>query len=68
MKNLLLAAACGIAVPGIAFAAETAPKPQTCCCDKMKEKDKDCCAEMKKGEHDGHSSMHDGHKMDALKP
>ena len=65
MNKLILAAAVCIAVPGIAFAAETAPKPEKCCCDEMKEKGKDCCAEMKKGEHADHSTMQGEHSMDA---
>ena len=67
MKNLILAAACCIAIPGIAFAAETAPKPEKCCCEKMKEQGKDCCAEMKKDDHQDHSTMQHDHQMDAPK-
>jgi hypothetical protein len=66
MKKLIVAAAVCIAMPGLAWAAE-APKPEKCCCEKMKEKGKDCCAEMKKGEHENHSTMQHDHPMDAPK-
>ena len=66
MNKLLIAAAACIAIPGLAHAAET-PKPEKCCCDEMKDKGKDCCAEMKKGEHADHSTMQHDHSMDTPK-
>jgi hypothetical protein len=59
MKKLIIAAAACFAVSGSAFAAEPAHPPRKCCCEAMKEAGKDCCAEMKKGEHDGHAEHGD---------
>jgi hypothetical protein len=63
MKKLLTTAVACLAVPGIAFAAEPPAKPETCCCEKMKEAGKDCCADKDKADHEGHGD----HKMDAPK-
>jgi hypothetical protein len=63
MKKLILTAAACLALPGIAFAAEPPAKPEKCCCDKMKEAGKDCCAEKDKMQHEDHGD----HKMDAPK-
>jgi len=67
MKKALIAIAASLALPGIAFAAEPPAKPKECCCEKMKESGKDCCAEMGKhkegAEHEGHGD----HKMEAPK-
>jgi hypothetical protein len=60
-KTVILPAFLALLVPGIAFAAEPAQPPKKCCCEEMK--DKDCCADKGKSEHDEHSD----HKMDAPK-
>ncbi|HUQ13989.1 MAG TPA: hypothetical protein VM055_06910 [Novosphingobium sp.] len=59
MKTLIAAAAALFLLPGVALAAE----PEKCCCEKMKEAGKDCCADKDKdksahpehGEHGEHS-------------
>ena len=62
MKKILITIAACLAIPGVAFAAEPAAKPEKCCCEKMKEAGKDCCAK-KDTAHEGHGE----HKMDMPK-
>lgn len=60
MKTLFAAMAIAVALPGVAF-AQAAEKPkEERCCEKAKKEGKDCCADMKKGEHADHAE----HKMD----
>jgi hypothetical protein len=61
MRKILITMAACVALPGIAFAAEP-PKSEKCCCEKMKESGKDCCAEKDKA-HEGHGE----HKMEMPK-
>lgn len=56
MRKLIIAAAALALFPGATFAAEA----EKCCCEKMKEAGKDCCADKDKdksapGEHGEHS-------------
>ena len=65
MKKLILTAAACLALPGIAFAAEPPAKPEKCCCEKMKEAGKECCAD--KGKDKAEHEHHGDHQMEAPK-
>ena len=60
MKKLFAAMAIVVAIPGVAFAQEAEKPKEECCCEKAKKEGKDCCADMKKGEHGEHAD----HKTD----
>lgn len=66
MKKFMLAAMACIAIPGAALAAEPPAKPKECCCEKMKQEGKDCCADKDKAAKPA-SDPHAGHAMEKPK-